>query len=125
MSNPHPLPYKNYGNKGGRRLGYTYERDQLMRLRKIADRGIALIEAIMLGKVSEKEIEKYKVIEKALLKAMDKLQPDKRQTDIQIELKPIPLLHVLHHNSDEENIIDVEANPSLTGGDIGGEDDRG
>lgn len=80
MANSNPI--KNYGNKGGGRLGYTYEKDQLQRLRKIADRGIAMIEAIQRGKVTDKEVEKYKVIEKSLLKALDKLQPNKQQTDL-------------------------------------------
>ena len=65
-------------------MGYTYERDQLVRLRKVVDRGIYLIEAIMKGRVSEKEMEKYKLIQPALLKAFDKLHPNK--TEVKSEL---------------------------------------
>lgn len=97
----------NPGNKGGGRLGYVYEKDQLQRLRKIADRGIAMIEAIQRGKVTEKEIEKYKVIEKSLLKVLDKLQPNKMQTEHSGEIRiPQPLLsnlNVPNSNSEQEN----------------------
>jgi len=99
------------GNKGGGRLGYTYEKDQLKRLRKIADRGIAMIEAIQRGRVTEKEIEKYKIIEKSLLKVLDKLQPNKQETDFKGEINlPVPLLDVLHNNSNKESSEPEEEN---------------
>ena len=37
---------------------------------------------------------------------------------------PIPLLHVLHNNSDQENIQIEQTDTSDTGGDVSGEDDR-
>lgn len=109
------------GNRGGRRMGYTYEKEQLTRLRKIADRGIAMIEAIQKGQVSDKEVEKYKVIEKALLKALDKLQPNKIDPDTPANvIIPIPILaNVLSNNRNQENSILVEAHPGSPGGDSG------
>ena len=40
-------------HKGGGRKGYAYEHDQLIRLRKLVDRGIAKVEAIEKGRLSE------------------------------------------------------------------------
>jgi hypothetical protein len=110
MSNPNARG--KLGNKGGGRLGYTYERDQLMRLRKIADRGIALVEAIMKGKVTDAEVTKYQRIEKAFLKALDKLQANKNDHTTQGEkLNPIPIYGGLSgHNSDQKDISTEEEN---------------
>lgn len=42
------------------------------------DKGLARIEAIDKGKISEKEIEKFKLVLPMVLKAMDKLHPNKQ-----------------------------------------------
>jgi hypothetical protein len=100
------------GNKGGGRLGYTYEKEQLKRLKKIADRGIAMVEAITKGKVTDEQIRKYQITEKAFLKALDKLQANKTDLTSQGEkLTPIPIYGGLSgHNSDQEDISAEEKN---------------
>lgn len=119
MSNPHPLIFKNFGNKGGRRMGYTYEKDQLVKLRKVIDRMLAKMEGIEKGKIKSKsEIEKFKLFLPIALKAMDKLHPNKQQTDISVEIKPIPLDDVYKNEVIQENQDVPPALESGTGGDI-------
>lgn len=106
MSNPNARGQ--LGNKGGGRLGYQYEKDQLVRLRKIVDRAVAQMEAIQKGKVGDKELARYKALEKTVLKALDKLQPNKQYIEHGGEIRlPTPLLanlDVSDNNSDQENI---------------------
>lgn len=70
------------GNKGGGRLGYTYEKDQLVKLRRIVDRALAKLEAFERGQISDKEMEKFRFTLPIILKAMDKLHPNKQQWNI-------------------------------------------
>ncbi len=113
------------GNKGGRRMGYEFERDQLVRMRKAVDRALWTIEAIQKGQISDQMLDRYQKIQPTLLKLIDKLHASKQQTDVNVEINPIPLLDVLYNDSNKKNLPDVEAYPSLTGGDISGEDNRG
>lgn len=71
----------NPGNKGGRRMGYEYEKDQILRLRKIVDRGIAKVEAIEKGKVGPKEVEKFKILMPFIIKSMDKLHANRQHLE--------------------------------------------
>lgn len=70
------------GNKQGGRLGYTYEKDQLVKLRRIVDRALAKLEAFEQGKISDKEVEKLKFSMPIVLKAMDKLHANKQQLNL-------------------------------------------
>lgn len=116
-------------DKGGRQV-YVYEKDQLFRLRKIADRGIALIEAIQKGKVTGKEVEKYKLLQPTLLKIFDKLQPNKQEIDHKNlpKILPTPILapifaqNVHIHNGNQENKQLNEENQGSAGGDISQQD---
>lgn len=104
MANSNPKP--NYGNRGGGRLGFTYEKEQLIRLRKIVDRGIAIVEAIQKGKATKLQIARYQATEKLVLKALDKLQANKHDMDVTSGGKPIPLLanlNVHNNNGNTEN----------------------
>jgi len=85
MANPNARGKK--GNKGGGRLGYTSEKEQLIRLRKIVDRGIAKVEAIEKGKISEKGVDTFKTVLPVFLKAMDKLHANKSEIKADLEVK--------------------------------------
>jgi len=85
MANPNARGKK--GNKGGGRLGYTYEKEQLVRLRKLADRGIAFAEAVQQGRITDEGLARFQKIMPIVLKALDKLQANKSEIKADLEVK--------------------------------------
>jgi hypothetical protein len=67
------------GNKGGGRLGYEFEKDQLVRMRKAVDRALWTIEAIQKGKITDVMLNRYQKIQPTLLKLIDKLHASKQE----------------------------------------------
>jgi hypothetical protein len=107
------------GNRGGRSLGYTYEKDQLVKLRQIIDRMLAKMDGIERGKItSPLAIERFKLFLPVALKAMDKLHPNKTQTDFNVTIKPIPLDDVHKDEVIQEDKDVQKALESGSGGDI-------
>lgn len=76
------------GNRGGGRLGYLYERDQLNKLRRIVDRMLNRIEAIEQNKFTPEEMRKQlELFDRFLpvaMKAMDKLHANKQAFELPV-----------------------------------------
>lgn len=80
------------GKKTGR-MGYTYEKDQLQKMRRLVNLALAKTEAIEKGKMTDKQIERFKVLQPIYLKAMDKLHANKQHLtgDLEVTSKVVKL----------------------------------
>lgn len=74
------------GNRGGGRLGYQYEKDQLKKLQRLVNLYLAKAEAIEKGKLTDKELDKFRILQPLALKAMDKLHANKQHIEHEGEM---------------------------------------
>ncbi len=113
------------GIKNGR-LGYTYEREQLTKMRQEVDALLAFMKAIRQGKLTDKGLKQFQVLLPAFLKLADKLHANKQEVDHKNlpQQNPTPILapifaqNVHIHNSNQENKRLDQENQSSTGGNI-------
>jgi hypothetical protein len=76
-------------SNGGGRKGYEFEKKQLEKMTKILNKGLVLLKKIQGGRANEKEIERFQILERSVLKIMDKLHANKQETKLLAEARVV------------------------------------
>lgn len=103
------------GNIGGGRKGYEYEDAQMKMMKKNINWFLFYIESVRTGKNTEASDKKFKLLEKVLIKMMDKVHPNKNQMEHSGEIaNPTPIYggnSIPKHDSNEKDIPANQENP--------------
>ena len=95
------------GNKGGGRKGYVYEQTQLLAMRKIVTYFLGLLDKVMKGTATERQITSFSRVYPAVSKVMDKLHANKQHLEADLS-GDLPFHFIISNgssNSAENNSV--------------------
>lgn len=90
------------GNKGGGRKGYEWESRQRTRMKEIVDEYLGLVQNI-LDDPKEEDVTKLKILEKSLLKVLDKMHASKSEEKREYELGDNIIALIQNANKETNN----------------------
>ena len=99
------------GNKGGGRKGYQYEKGQLLAMRNIVTYFLGLLNKVMKGTATERQIASFSRVYPAVSKVMDKLHANKQHLEGELNAN-LQYHFIINGNGSNNNIPDKSVPPA-------------